>query len=46
MRFTLEKEVLKLSCESFPEDKLLELKKNVAIQEVLLRQKGDGKGFS
>ena len=37
MRFTLEKEVLKLSCESFSEDKLLELK-NVAIQEVLLHQ--------
>ena len=40
MRFTLEKEVLKLSCETFPQDKLLELKKNVAIQEVLLHQKG------
>ena len=38
MRFTLEKEVLKLSCETFPQDKLLELKKNVAIQEVLLHQ--------
>ena len=45
MRFTLEKEVLKLSCESFPEDKLLELKKNVAIQEVLLRQKGEERDF-
>ncbi len=40
MRFTLEKEVLKLSCETFPQDKLLELKKNVAIQEVLLHQEG------
>ena len=45
MRFTLEKEVLKLSCESFPKDKLLELKKNVAIQEVLLRQKGEERDF-
>ena len=45
MRFTLEKEVLKLSCESFPEGKLLELKKNVAIQEVLLRQKGEERDF-
>ena len=40
MRFTLEKEVLKLSCETFPQDKLLELKKNVAFQEVLLNQEG------
>lgn len=40
MRFTLEKEVIKLSCESFPQDKLLELKKNVAFQEVLLNQEG------
>lgn len=40
MRFTLEKEVLKLSCETFPQDKLLELKKNVAIQQVLLHQEG------
>ena len=38
MRFTLEKEILKLSCETFPQDRLLELKKNVAIQEVLLHQ--------
>ncbi len=45
MRFTLEKEVLKLSCESFPKDELLELKKNVAIQEVLLRQKGVERDF-
>ena len=40
MRFTLEKELLKLSCESFPQEKLLELKKNIAIQEVLLDQEG------
>ncbi len=40
MRFTIEKEVLKLSCESFPKDQILELKKNVAIQEVLLQQEG------
>ncbi len=40
MRFTLEKEVLKLSCESFPKDQLLELKKNVALQELLLQQEG------
>ena len=45
MRFTIEKEVLKLSCGSFPKDKLLELKKNVAIQEVLLRQKGEERDF-
>lgn len=34
-RITLEREVLKLSCESFPEKLLFELKQNVAMQELL-----------
>ena len=40
MRFTLEKELLKVSCNSFPQEKLLELKKNIAFQELLLEQEG------
>jgi GntR family transcriptional regulator, rspAB operon transcriptional repressor len=40
MRFTLEKELLKVSCNSFPQEKLLELKKNIALQELLLEQEG------
>lgn len=39
VRITLEREILKLSCESFPEDKLSDLKKNVVLQEMLLGQK-------
>ena len=46
MRFTLEKEVLKLSCESFPEDKILELKRNIALQEELLGQIGGNVNFT
>lgn len=45
MRITLEKEILKKSCESFPEEKLLELKRNVALQEELLGQKGMERSF-
>jgi GntR family transcriptional regulator, rspAB operon transcriptional repressor len=45
MRFTIEKEILRLSCKSFPKDQLLELKKNVAIQEVLLQQEGMERDF-
>ncbi|WP_077214765.1 GntR family transcriptional regulator [Bacillus dakarensis] len=40
VRVTLEREILKLSCESFPKDTLFDLKKNVAHQEVLIGQKG------
>ncbi|WML54484.1 GntR family transcriptional regulator [Neobacillus sp. PS3-12] len=40
MRFYLEKEVLKLACESFPYENLLELKKNVALQKELIGHKG------
>ena len=39
MRYTLEKEIMKMSCESFPEDKLRELKRNVALQEEIIEQK-------
>jgi GntR family transcriptional regulator, rspAB operon transcriptional repressor len=45
MRFTLEKEVLILSCSYFPAGELLELKKNMALQELLLGQKGQAKEF-
>ncbi|MFF2910541.1 GntR family transcriptional regulator [Paenibacillus sp. NPDC057934] len=40
MRFTLEKEVLLRSCQSFPAEALLELKKNVGLQELLIDKKG------
>nr|WP_295972586.1 GntR family transcriptional regulator [uncultured Bacillus sp.] len=39
MRYTLEKEVMKMACQSFPEDKLRELKRNVALQEEIVVQK-------
>ncbi|WP_462412596.1 GntR family transcriptional regulator [Neobacillus sp. Marseille-QA0830] len=39
VRITLEKEILRLSCDSFPDNKLLELKGNVAQQELLLGNK-------
>ena len=45
MRFTLEKEVLRLSCESFPQEKILELKRNIALQEELLGQIGVEREF-
>ncbi len=45
MRFTLEKEVLKLSCESFAEEKILALKRNIALQEELLGQIGREREF-
>lgn len=38
MRFTLEREILSLSCDYFPVHELLELKKNVALQELLLNE--------
>lgn len=40
VRTILEKEILKLSCESFPLEKLVALKSNLALQERLLGQKG------
>ncbi|MCQ6275660.1 GntR family transcriptional regulator [Bacillus sp. V3B] len=45
MRVTLEKEVLKESCESFPKEKLFELKRNIFLQEELLGQKGTERTF-
>ncbi len=36
--FVLEKEYLKLACDSFPEDSLIQLKKNLKSQEILLDQ--------
>lgn len=44
-RITLEREVLKLSCDSFPKESLFELKKNIALQEMLLDQKGMEREF-
>jgi GntR family transcriptional regulator, rspAB operon transcriptional repressor len=40
MRYTLEKEVLKLACESFPKTSIYDLKKNMVLQEELIGQKG------
>ena len=40
MRYTLEKEVLKLACESFPKTSIFDLKKNMVLQEELIGQKG------
>ncbi|WP_042454028.1 GntR family transcriptional regulator [Neobacillus dielmonensis] len=45
VRITLEKEILKLSCESFPKEKLLQLKGNVAQQELLIGQQGMERKF-
>ena len=40
VRIILEKEILKQSCISFPKNVLVELKNNIAHQELLLDQKG------
>ncbi len=40
LRFILEKETLRLACKSFPRENLEQLKKNLALQEMLLAQKG------
>jgi GntR family transcriptional regulator, rspAB operon transcriptional repressor len=45
MRFTLEREVLKLSCENFSMANLLDLKKNLAMQKELGGQKGTEREF-
>ncbi len=45
MRYILEKEVLKLACESFPDIALYDLKKNVALQKGLLGQSGKEADF-
>lgn len=45
MRYTLEKEVLKLSCESFPKANLYDLKRNMALQEDLIGKKGMEREF-
>ncbi|WP_455661755.1 GntR family transcriptional regulator [Pradoshia sp.] len=45
MRFFLEKEVLKLACESFPKSALYDLKKNLALQEDLVGEKGVERDF-
>jgi len=45
MRYILEKEVLKLACESFSKIDMYDLKKNVALQEELIGQKGKERDF-
>lgn len=45
MRYILEKEVLKQACESFPKTDMYDLKKNVALQEELIGQKGKEREF-
>ncbi|WP_066321373.1 GntR family transcriptional regulator [Bacillus sp. FJAT-29814] len=45
MRYTLEKEILKLSCEQFPKANLFDLKKNLALQEDLIGCKGKEREF-
>ncbi len=45
MRYTLEKEVLKLACESFPNAKFFDLKKNIVLQEELIGEKGKEREF-
>lgn len=45
MRFYLEQEILKQSCESFPRENLLELKKNIELQKTLIDSKGMERDF-
>ena len=45
MRFTMEKEVLKLACETFPQDKIQDLKRNIELQEKLHGQIGVEREF-
>lgn len=44
-RITLEREVLKLACQTFPEELLFELKKNIALQKALLGQEEKEREF-
>jgi GntR family transcriptional regulator, rspAB operon transcriptional repressor len=45
MRYTLEREVLKLSCEKFSEEYLFELKKIVSLQERMSKVEGNALEF-
>ena len=45
MRSTLEKEVLKQACESFPKTNMFDLKKNMVLQKELIGQKGRERDF-
>ncbi|WP_428910728.1 GntR family transcriptional regulator [Niallia sp. Krafla_26] len=45
MRFTLERKILKLACESFPKQLIFDLKRNVFLQEELLGQTGRERDF-
>ena len=45
MRYTLEKEVLKLACESFPKTSIYDLKKNMVLQEELIGLEGRENDF-
>jgi GntR family transcriptional regulator, rspAB operon transcriptional repressor len=45
MRFTLEKEVLKLACDALPRDMIFDLKKNVLLQEELIGSNGRERDF-
>ncbi|QJA07782.1 GntR family transcriptional regulator [Romboutsia sp. CE17] len=40
MRFAVEEKILKLACESFPSDIMLELEKNIFAQEIIADMKG------
>ena len=45
MRYTLEKEILKLSCEKFSKENLFNLKKNYMLQEELIGNPGTEREF-
>jgi len=45
MRFTLEKEVMKIACQEFPSEHLRSLKNNLNIQELLIGQKDKEREF-
>ena len=40
MRFAVEEKVLKLACESFPRETMIELEKNVFAQEIIANMEG------
>ncbi|WP_338471870.1 GntR family transcriptional regulator [Niallia sp. XMNu-256] len=45
MRYTIEREVLKLACESFPKANMYDLKKNIVLQEELIGLTGKEREF-
>jgi DNA-binding GntR family transcriptional regulator len=45
MRFILEREIIKMSCEAFPDEYLQKLKRNLMLQDLLINQESNEREF-